>query len=323
MTRKIISFIVPVYNVEAYLEECVRSIAEQMTEACELILVDDGSTDGSGAVCDRYAQQRTDVIVIHQPNRGHSAARNAGLDKASGEYVAFVDSDDYIAAGSVGALLEAARGGVDICFLKACKFFPDGSTQDLGDGVFRDCVHQKSREAVLKYLASRPKYPGSACTKLFRREFLQQHALRFPTDLLHGEDLSLCLEALTAAQTFDALDAPYYYYRQNRPGSVTTKVGKKSFFDLAAFVKKYGKPARDDVQSCALAFVAYEYSILLWQYSLLPKDAKSEAMQFLRAYRWVLKHGASRKLRVIRKAVSVLGIGGVSRLLAFYMARRK
>lgn len=101
----ILSFIIPVYNVEAYLKKCINSILEQSGADCEVILVDDGSTDGSGLICDDFSEKNTNVRVLHQKNSGHSVARNAGLKMAVGEYVSFIDSDDYIGQGCVKEIL--------------------------------------------------------------------------------------------------------------------------------------------------------------------------------------------------------------------------
>ena len=96
-----LSFIIPVYNVEAYLIECVESIISQIEDNCEVILVNDGSTDNSGKICDEYALNYAFINVIHKENGGLSSARNAGLKCAKGEYIAFIDSDDRIASNSV------------------------------------------------------------------------------------------------------------------------------------------------------------------------------------------------------------------------------
>lgn len=92
----LISVIVPIYQVEAYLEECLDSILNQTYRQLEIILIDDGSTDRCGDICDRYASQDSRIKVIHQTNQGLSAARNAGMDMATGEFISFIDSDDYI-----------------------------------------------------------------------------------------------------------------------------------------------------------------------------------------------------------------------------------
>ena len=116
----LLSFIIPVYNVENYLRECVDSVLHAMTDMCELILVNDGSLDSSGDICTRYAENDRRVRVIQQKNGGLSAARNTGLSAASGRYVTFIDSDDKIYPESIVAILNwIVSSGADLCFLQA------------------------------------------------------------------------------------------------------------------------------------------------------------------------------------------------------------
>lgn len=324
----ILSFIIPIYNVEPYLKECIDSILSQSAGQCEVILVDDGSTDGSGDLCDRYARGHDCVTVIHKPNGGLSSARNAGMEAAHGKYLAFVDSDDRIAKGSVQQILKWCQiSNTDICFLEAVKFFPDGSKQPLGDSIEPDAVRGTSKEAVFSHLATRPKYPGSACTKLYRTQYLLNHHLWFPKDRRYSEDLGFFRDCLLVAESFDALSIPYYEYRQNREGSITHGVSSKSFFDLTLFVKETAEAATqkklpDAVHDCVLSFAAYEYSILLWQYSKLAQRDRVEARKFLKEYQWVLRYSRTRKLLMVRMARSVLGINASAKLLDLYMSHR-
>ena len=328
--RFLLSFIIPVYNVEPYLDECAGSILSQAGGQCEIILVDDGSTDRSGGICDRYGAEYDFVTVLHKPNGGLSSARNAGLALARGRYIAFIDSDDRVAEGSVDRLLTWIRASeADICFLDAVKFFRDGSRQPLGDRIDPAMIQGRSRDVVFAHLASRPKYPGSACTKIYRAQYLSRNHLRFPDGRRHGEDLSFVRDCLLAAETFDALPEPYYEYRQNRAGSITDRISAGSFFDLALFVRETaektstGKKPKDGVCGCALSFAAYEYSILLWQYGRLAREERAEAEKFLEEYRRVLRYGRTRRLLMVRAARKILGLGGSARLLDLYMSHRR
>lgn len=326
---KKLTFVIPVYNVEAYLPQCLDSILSQTTQVCELVLVDDGSKDNSGSICDQYQQEYKNIKVIHKPNGGLASARNAGLAQAEGAYIAFVDSDDYIKPGTVAKLLRwIEETPADVCFLELTKVYPDGCSEPMGENLIRSEIQNKKADQVLSFLASRPKFPGSACGKLLRRSFLEAHGLCFPDDRRLSEDLIFCLNVYFAAESFDYLDFPYYCYRQARSGSITNTVTPKYYFDTSLFVTEVvqrfsenRKPVSDRAV-CALSFAAYELSILLWQRVFLEQEHREQADRFLKEYRWVLQYGKSKKTQLIHAAVRVLGIRGTARLLDIYMRRR-
>lgn len=325
-----LSFIIPVYNVEAYLQECVQSILCQIEPTCEIILVDDGSTDESGKICDHLASAHPEVKVIHKENGGLSSARNAGVDLAQGAYIAFVDSDDRIAPKSVKTILDwISSHGADLCFMEATKFFPNGHTEALGDAISFESIRGKSKDEVIRYLSTRPKFPGSACTKIIRKQFLEENNIRFPIDRRLSEDLGYVLNCILAAQKYDALSIPYYEYRQNRDGSITHTTTSKSYEDVMRFVRESTEMLTDNgvpmnqENKHLMAFVAYEYSLLLWHFCRLEPSAKGVALSFLRKYRWVLACGTTKRLWAIRLLCCTLGIHCTSVLLELYMNRRK
>ncbi len=329
MAKKL-SFIVPVYNVEAYLPQCLDSILSQSTIDCETILVDDGTKDASNVICDEYSRRYSDVKVIHKANGGLSSARNAGMELATGKYVCFIDSDDYIEAGSVQKLLQwIDANDADICFLQTAKVYPDGSAQPMGEGLDPAMIRGLHTDKVLEHLSSRPKFPGSAWAKLLRRAFLEENGLRFPDDRRLSEDLMYCLNAFLAAKRFDALEFPFYCYRQNRAGSITNSVNARYYFDTALFVEETAQrfsadqKALHDTGVYALAFAAYEYSILLWERIFLTGENRERAYAFLKEYRWVLKYGRSSKTKLVNAVVSLLGIRAAAKILNIYMNSRK
>ena len=320
-----LSFILPVYNVEAYLPHCINSILSQLTDACEIILVDDGTKDHSGQICDDYAARDGRISVIHKENGGLSSARNAGMDIAKGEYLCFVDSDDYIEEGTVRKLLSWIREkNADVCFLKTTKIYPDGAEEVLSEELEGEAL-RSGREQALKHLTTRPVYPGSAWAKLWRREFLLENDFRFPKDRRLSEDLIFCPNAYISAETMDYLDFPFYCYRQARPGSITSDISPKYFFDSFLFTEEVCRRFAGDRKSpegmLALSAGAYEYMIRLWEAGRL-QDQRQEAWKLLKEYRWVLDCGCTGKTRLTRLASRFLGLKNTSKLLNCYQNSR-
>ena len=187
----VVSVVIPVYNVEAYLRECVDSVLAQTMQDFEIILVDDGSTDNSGRMCDAYALQDFRVRVIHQENGGLSVARNTGLDAADGTYVYFLDSDDYIEPYSMEDLLNLAeKEQADVVFFDASVFFtdcePDPNVYQYHRS--RDYGVRNGRQMLLELLDT-DEYRTAVPLMLFRREYMLAYQLRFRPGLLHEDEL--------------------------------------------------------------------------------------------------------------------------------------
>ena len=321
-----LSFIIPVYNTEAYIEQCVNSILIQCSSEIEIILVDDGSTDSSGIICDELAAVNSLIRVLHQKNMGHSSARNAGLKVATGKYVAFIDSDDFIGHTSLVPLLEWTRKQqADICLLNGYKYFSDGTTQRMDMLPKGTKIAGKKPVDALKMIARCEKFPGSACTKLFKHSFLTDKGVCFLTDRLHGEDLMFVLECLTMATSFDYLDTDYYYYRQRRNGSVSSSINiNRIFEDLSDFVVHTVEEGRQmpEKMSAIFAFGAYEYAVVLQSYCGLQGTIKKDAYKFFKKYKWILQYGVSKKLKFVRMCLLLLGISTTSRLMHIWMRIR-
>lgn len=323
----LLSFIIPVYNVEPYLVECINSIKNQMTAQCEIILVNDGSTDSSGDICCKYANEDIRIRVIEQKNMGAAAARNTGLHSASGKYVTFVDSDDRISANSVSQIISWINSeNCDVCFMQMSKFYSNGLSEDIGEDICREEVRYKNQESVMSYLASRPKYSGSGCGKLYRRDFLVANKLEFPEDGLVGEDLVFVRDVLICAASFDSLDFPYYEYRQSREGSVTNVISYRHFLSLARFVEEssnlftHNKRAISYVAGCAMSFAAYEYMIMLLHYNFLGVEERIAAIKWLRNFTWVAKYAQNSKGKFVNLFLKMFGIKFTAKMLNLYMS---
>lgn len=206
-----VSVVVPVYNVEEYLEACVESILAQTYKEFELILIDDGSTDQSGAICDKYSN-RPNVQVVHQENRGLSAARNAGLQAARGEFICFVDSDDWVEAcylETLALLIKKYDADIAVCEFKVI-------TEGKNSKKVRNGTEQVTEmEESIKRLVEQQER-CSACTKMFRKTLFKKN--KFPEGRLY-EDLFIMHRIFLEAKRVAWSEKPLYNYRM-RNGSI-------------------------------------------------------------------------------------------------------
>lgn len=220
-----ISIIVPVYNVESYIHRCVKSILSQTMTQLEIVLVDDGSTDKSGEICEEYKALDSRIKVIHQENGGLSAARNAGVMLATAEYVIFIDSDDYIARDMVETLYHMAKknnADMSVCGVYNVygeKIYPQYSREEefvcTGREAFRHILEGK-------------RIPGTVCNKLIKRKIAA--GIQFPVGRLY-EDAFYTLELVQQLGHVCVTTRPMYYY-VHRPGSITTSKFRKADLDI-------------------------------------------------------------------------------------------
>lgn len=213
----LISVIVPVYKVEAYLNRCVDSVLRQTMKAFELILVDDGSPDRSGEICDEYAKQDSRVRVIHQKNGGLSAARNAGIDlvfsDSKSEWITFVDSDDWVHEKYLEALFNATSDDVDVVIGGYAK------TEGAPPCVIESKL-QSQMYPVEEYYVNNTVTATIACGKLYRKKCFQN--LRYPVGKLHEDEFVTYL-ILFEKKTVCVIEQPLYAYYQNPDSIIRSK----------------------------------------------------------------------------------------------------
>lgn len=218
----LVSIVIPVYNVEKYLNESVDSVLRQTCSNYEVILVDDGSTDQSGLMCDEYLKVSDKITVIHQENGGLSAARNTGLKASQGEYVYFLDSDDYIEDCALEHLLDTAiKESSDIVFFDGYVFF-DGCEDDptMSRYIRQDQYKTQNGRNMLLELLQKDEYRTPVQLMLFRREYLIMNNLWFLNGILHEDELFTF--AVFNADGAVAHCHEQLYARRIRPGSIMT-----------------------------------------------------------------------------------------------------
>lgn len=226
-----VSIIVPIYNVEKYLRRCIDSILSQTFISFELLLIDDGSTDASGAICDEYALMDRRIHVTHQINRGVSAARNVGLDKSVGKYVCFVDSDDWVTSDYLATLMEQVQG-FDVLFFGFFLRYNDESSMSLS--LRRQCaVNEIEKEQLMLSLCKNDtgyNVWGYAFDKIFRRNLIEKYNLRFDENICLGEDEIFALAYCLKAQYLKVIPDVLYYYSPRVGGLASQKESYKSCY---------------------------------------------------------------------------------------------
>lgn len=292
----LVSVIIPVYNVEAYLRECLDTVLAQSYTALEILLIEDGCTDQSGSICDEYAARDTRIRVVHQPNRGVSAARNAGLALAQGEWVLFIDSDDWIAPDLVEHCVAMVQQHpqTDLCIFgfahsQATSDRPEhdytlrgADLRALGDKILNRDRNAPVEDRFIKL---------SSPWKFYRRALLEEHGIRFSEELRNGEDGVLNLYVLRHAREVSVLERPRYYYR-DRETSATKAYTPHAAQDFAALQQAYQTYIAADPDPHSYDTLYLER--LIWSFSFCcildychpdnPKPYRQRKADFLQEY---------------------------------------
>ncbi|MBE6602909.1 MAG: glycosyltransferase [Ruminococcaceae bacterium] len=264
------SIIVPVYKVEDYIEKCVHSLTSQTFKDIEIILVDDGSPDNCPAKCDELAGRDSRIRVIHKENGGLSDARNAGLQVAQGEYVMFVDSDDYIAEDSCANFAQYAVKGYDVLVGEALVEGGECPLKHI------ECSDVMSGQEYLKKAVSAGKAPMAAWLNVIRREFLIENDIAFKCGILH-EDEQFTPRMLIKAKSVVLTGAVFYHY-MIREGSITTKKDKRKnatdFYSTCLELEEIYKSIEDIELKTALLDSLSEKYLSLFESGRLYKYGK-------------------------------------------------
>lgn len=221
-TNTLISVIVPVYNAVDRFPECMEALtAQTVFDRMEILLINDGSSDGSETLCDGFAARHPNITVVHQANAGVSAARNTGLLAAVGTYIGFVDADDTMEATLFETLVERMETtGADLCFCGFIEELPAGENSVLYP-FLSDCVlnNEEIYAAVIPFMLEFDSF-NTCCTKLFRRELIEHHHLRFEPKLRLGEDRLFVGRYLLVCETAAYCPVQLYRYRYSPTGAV-------------------------------------------------------------------------------------------------------
>lgn len=280
----LVSVIVPIYNVEKYIADCIESIVGQTYRELEIILVDDGTRDRSGVICDQYQGKDARIRVIHKENGGLSDARNTGIQEASGKYLLFVDGDDSIAPDCVQKTVECAESNqADVVIFDFQEIEEATGRMDVRSAdLLKDAVLDSTKEPVL--LTASP----SACNKLYRRDLWVQTGLKFPLNR-HYEDLSTIPKLLVHAKRVVYIDSEPLYNYVLREGSIMRSHNfEKSYRDRKAAIddvtRYYKEQKLYEEYKEELEYIAFEHGFFVPSKEIIYYEPKSPYLKCFEEY---------------------------------------
>ena len=309
------SIVIPVYKTKEYLDQCVQSVVAQSYENFEIILVDDGSPDCCGRMCDEWAKKDTRIKVIHQENGGLSAARNTGIRNASGDYVMFLDSDDWWADGNVLAALaeNLRRTEADALSFNYRKFYNDVLTA----AYFSEELRSSENAEPLAQMLRDDRWVNGACNKAIRRLLLTGHGLYFREGIT-SEDIDWTLRLALYGQRFAFENTCVFIYRQIASSishsASLTKI--ECLCDNVQECVRLLKEADPEKAEILKSFVAYQYGTLLHNVANLPASQRSEKLiRGLKEMKWLLSCSDNKKVLLLKRSMGLLGLPGTMFML--------
>lgn len=319
MDQALVSVIVPCYKVERYLPKCIDSILLQTYNNLEIWLVDDGSPDDCGKICDEYAKKDSRIKVIHKPNGGLSDARNVAIDKATGEWITFVDSDDYVAEDYVETLYNLViKYGCDVAVASFTTFNESGKP-------FLSDIHIKDEKLepndAVEQMFYQEKFDTSAWAKLYHKRLFEKN-IRYPIGLLY-EDLPTTYLLMLKSRGVAYSNKVIYYYLL-RSSSIEGEYNPhklKSGIAITALMDSH----EDLLKPVEKAYRCRKLSLYFHLILPAPKDApgRDVMIDYIRNNRWmVLKDKHARKKARVAALLSYLGFN-IVRCLFFFINQRK
>lgn len=327
MKEFLFSIVVPVYNVASYLNECIESIVCQNYEFFELILIDDGSTDDSGVICDEWAKRDSRVTVIHKKNGGSSEARNQGIELSKGDYIIFLDSDDYWYSDNVLNLIYSRLkiNSVDVLSNNYVKvfgrkyekpYFQQDSNMPLGI----------SKNESFNYLVMNDLWVSCAWNKVVKRSLYEDGSLRFKKGIT-SEDIDWCLRLALKAETFDFINEVIVCYRQRKTSiskSVTLEKMKVLLNNIDVCVLLLENISDREKKQLLKSYIGYQFGTMIYSVATIDnKEERKILITSLKERQYLLNWSTNHKINLIRKAHSIGGMKFTITLLRICSKLRK
>lgn len=320
----IVSVIIPVYNVKPYLERCVHSVLNQTYKDLEIILVDDGSTDGSGALCEQIAAGESRIRVVHQQNQGLSGARNTGIHQAQGKYVIFLDSDDtWLLDDGLEKLVQSCNEATDLICFKAVDIWKDGHKTYAADYNLDVISNIPNSQDLFSYLVQSQSFRFSAAFVMIRLQVLIENEIYFPSRRI-GEDFFWHMHLWQYVQNVRMVNINMYGY-WHRQGSITTSnVSLRPYRDYAMTFEYWENQYQ---KGCVNGKAILAYMANIWVnrgycIHMLKSSDRPEALEILRKHVALLDYAATPKAKRTAKLVRLFGIKNTTTILGLYWRLR-
>lgn len=311
---KLVSIIIPAYCVEAWIEKCLQSVTEQTYKVIEIIVIDDGSKDGTGTICDDMAKQDKRIRVIHQENQGVSEARNCGLRMAEGAYVCFVDGDDYLGKNYIELLYNTMEHeGIQLAVCGYAEVFENGKIKR----VVKDGAGIRGGEEILEDLFFHDGIGRTLWNKMMDRNVIQKAQLRFSQDYMVGEDLLFLIQYLNCINWVEIVGEIGYYYLWRNSSAMQRQCWDNGYYEnrsswLRAVDTMETLLAKKNKQ-CQKVFKSYKVMVcyrILCESRALGRNVKDERRRCLegRLRVYVRKYGITAALSGIIPKKTAFGL---------------
>lgn len=328
MEKNKLSVVIPIYKVDEYLETCVKSVISQDYKNIEVILVDDGSPDRCPLICDELSKSDGRIKVIHKQNGGLSSARNAGIQRATGDYITFLDSDDRWDCAKLGGIMsKLVDTDVDMIFLKSLSCYTGGALRERPDNDFFNYSDQiMSAEEIYPLFIREGNMREQVGTHIVKTDFLVKHDLFFKEGIL-GEDTEWMFRAMRVVNKMIIINDHLQVYTSSRPGSITNSIKPKSLHDLLSVIEECIINCRGNCNSnlnkWELAQCAYLWSTALGFYAMLDKNTACQFKERLKILYNELPMKLHPKARMVATVYPFLGFNLTAQILRTYIKLRK
>lgn len=302
------SIVIPVYNVEKYLSGCIESVLSQDYKEFELILVDDGSTDNSGIICDEYAKKDDRIKVIHKKNGGVSDARNVGIENAKGDYLIFLDADDYMEKSALAEIenkvvleqSEIIMFSYNILFENKEKSMQINYNNKIVEPLdFIKDAFQKNKTTL-----------WASCLNVYKINFIMKNNLRFQKGILCSEDCDWFMKCVLAVNSISGYDIPIYKYRANREGSATNVLSEKHIYSQLVIYSKWFRIFKENknIRNNVFFYNYFADKFINVFATINHLDDKDRIHKIIKENKNIINYGYRFKNKIYSMFVRILGV---------------